>query len=86
MNMLMNSMPAWAPSARLGRLLWVPAIVVMVALLSFYVQLLHQSVARGEALRLEQRAERPTARATPDRQRRDGRAVVARSIAVGAGR
>lgn len=36
------------------RLLAMPAAVVAVALTSFYVHLLHESVARGEAFRQEQ--------------------------------
>lgn len=86
MNTIRNSMHAWSHLAGAGRLLWIPALVMIAALLSFYVQLLHQSLARGEALREEQRTGVSAARPEPTGATRDGRSVAAQSLSVTARR
>jgi hypothetical protein len=45
----------WINALIRNRRLLMLASIVFVALLSFYVRLLHESIARGESLRLEQR-------------------------------
>ena len=62
------------------------AAIMFVALLSLYVHLLHQSVAGGEALRLEQRLGTAANKAESAVRPRMARATVVQSLAVPSGR
>lgn len=80
MNIFSNAALRWVELSGTTRALLACAVVVFFALLSVYVQLLHEAVAAGESLRQEHRVGAGDKKARPANRARANRANAAQPV------